>query len=232
MALEGTLADMSLSDLFQIFQSSKKSGVLTMNHGVKHGIVYVYAGRLIDASVYHTNEPLHTCEGEAAIICLLQWAQADFIFAYDITVAERHVVIQHSSSWLILEALRQQKSRQIASQSITLQTCVEPVATAASTEIGMALDLDQWRILDRVSARSSLEKLANDTRIAPPMLVQLVTELVATGLLHVVVPDISPSKAQSPYATTAQEGLPMPVKKPARVGSLLLQAIQRRVRAL
>ena len=49
MALEGSLHDLSLIDLLQIIQIGLKTGVLWLNGGAGHGVVYVRAGSLIDA---------------------------------------------------------------------------------------------------------------------------------------------------------------------------------------
>lgn len=235
MALEGSLADMSLSDLFQIFLLGEKSGILSMTNDHEHGLIYVLAGKLIDASVMRDQDHRAIVTGEAAVLHMLRWQQASFIFTHNLAVAQRPVAIQHSSNWLVLEALRQQKHPQPQEAPITLQTCIEPGATANSTEIGMGLDLDQWRILDRVSARITLEALARDIRIESRQVIDLVTELVATGLLQ-VVSDFRAATTLQNHTKHGAGTLP-PAAAPApkagsRLGSVLLQAIQRRVRAL
>jgi Domain of unknown function (DUF4388) len=235
MALEGSLADMSLSDLFQIFLLGEKSGILSMTHANEHGLIYVLAGKLTDASVMRDQDHRAIVTGEAAVLYMLQWQQASFIFTHNLAVAQRPVAIHHSSNWLVLESLRRQKLPPTQGTSITLETCVEPGATANSTEIGMGLDLDQWRILDRVSARITLAALARDIRIESRQVIDLVTELVATGLLQVVSDFRVVTTLQTQAARgsgVVPQGAPPPPKAGPRLGSVLLQAIQRRVRAL
>ncbi|NTW98298.1 MAG: DUF4388 domain-containing protein, partial [Oscillochloris sp.] len=41
MALEGTLQDMSLSDLFQVFRMGPKTGLLLLSSDGERGIIYV-----------------------------------------------------------------------------------------------------------------------------------------------------------------------------------------------
>ena len=235
MALEGTLEDMSLPDLFQIFQIGEKSGVLLLLHAAECGVIVVDMGRLIDAVLMNrANQQVHLT-GEDAVLQMLQWQQANFTFKHNPGATRRSVTIHHTSNWLIMEALRRQKHEpQPGWQVVTLDTYVEPGSIANSTEIGMGLDLDHWLILDQVARSTPVHIIARDTNIAPDALIRQVTELVATGLLQVVP---APRQLASQPKSIARGGAELvPVSESAtpvpRIGSVLLRAIQRRIRGL
>ena len=63
MALEGTLRDMSLSDLFHVFRMGPKTGVLLLASASSRAIVYVAAGTLIDAAVVRLPDRGGRCSG-------------------------------------------------------------------------------------------------------------------------------------------------------------------------
>lgn len=229
MALEGTLADMSMADLFQIFQMGNKTGILRLQTDDQYGVVHVSNGRVIDGAILYRPDQSIRFRGEQAVLKLLQWPEATFSFRHDPAIANRAVIIRRPNSWLVLEALRQQKATTVQpKQTITIDTCVEPGATENSAEIGMGLDLDQWRILDHVVSRTSVRSIASTTRIEPPMLIDSVSELVATGLLQVA---LIPYRSNS--ATHLQhDGTATLRPHPSRIARPLLDAIQRRVRSL
>ena len=71
MALEGTLQDMSLTDLFAIFRIGVKTGVLLLKQHPERAVVYVANGSLVDAVVFNELHRRLIANGELAIIHLL-----------------------------------------------------------------------------------------------------------------------------------------------------------------
>lgn len=93
----GTIADMTVVDLLQTFELSKKSGTLTFKNGPQLAHVWFKAGKVIDAEV-------GALRGEEAVYRLLVWSEADF--EVDFTAADREDVVEHDTASLVMEGLR------------------------------------------------------------------------------------------------------------------------------
>jgi len=188
MALEGNLHDMSLVDLIQIFRMGPKTGVLVLSAGPERGVVYVAEGRLIDAVLVRGPERLVMATGEDAVIQLLQWEEASFIFRHDPAVLERPTRIYHDGEWLILEGLRRRENplRALPHQQITLDTRLALASLPGSAESGVNLDLDQWRILSQIAISQNLGEICDKVGMEANKAIRTVTELVAIGLVEVV----------------------------------------------
>src|SRR4051812_25842267 len=106
MALEGSLHDLSLIDLIQLFRSGLKTGALWLIGDAEQGVVYVRAGWLIDAELLHSPTRQLIATGDAAMLRLLQWEDATFRFQPDSKVSRRPVRILHDQEWLLREARR------------------------------------------------------------------------------------------------------------------------------
>lgn len=106
MALEGNLEHMPFVDLFEVFQSGMKSGVLRLISDTGRGVIFVSLGRLIDAVLICWPERFVRATGDEAVLLMLQWERADFTFRHDPVVVKRPVTIFHECAWLINEGIR------------------------------------------------------------------------------------------------------------------------------
>jgi hypothetical protein len=244
MALEGTLQDMSLSDLFQVFRMGPKTGVLLLTHDVERGVIYVAEGRPIDAVVVRGVERSLLAGQDDAVIRMLLWDDASFTFRHAPSVAERPARMAHDGEWLVLEGMRRRDdpARALPYHSISLDTQLQLSPLPSSAESGVSLDVNQWRILSQVSSAPNLRTICDATGIAPDMAIRTVIELLSIGLVE-IVPPARPKPAPRPQAdlVAAQRGRPL---EPAMagapggedstqaVGRSLLDAIMRRVRGL
>lgn len=190
MALEGTLQDMTLTDLFQIFRSGPKSGVLLLSHGPERGIIYVLQGRLIDAALVRGTDRQVIAKAEEAVIQLLQWDEGNFTFRHDAHVVERTPRIVHDSEWLILEGIKRRENplRLLPHQQLTPESRLELAAMPTSAESGVNLDLDQWRVLSQIAISDNLRQICERTALPLPAGIRIATELVAIGLIEVAQP--------------------------------------------
>lgn len=231
MALKGTLQEISLRELFQIFDMGEKSGRLLLARGVDYGLIYVRNGQVIDALVMRQDEPAPRAVCEHAIRQLLGWdATTSFLFTHDPEVVYRPVCIQHSSGWLVLEHLRaHDPARPGDTPQFTHATIVEPGMVAHTADIALGLGLEQWRILDLVVRRMTIGDIVATLGLDIDVALRVITELVAIGLLHVVT--LPPQRAVMPrHATAARLSIDMP--PPAPIQSSLVQAIRRRIQGL
>ncbi|RRR65673.1 MAG: DUF4388 domain-containing protein [Candidatus Viridilinea halotolerans] len=250
MALEGTLQDMSLSDLFQIFRMGPKTGVLILASVAERGIIYVAAGKVIDAVLATSPGNRVQAAQEEAVIQMLLWDHASFVFRHDANVLNRSPRITQDGEWLVMEGMRRREdpARATPYQSITLDTKLQLSPLPSSAESGVSLDVNQWRILSQVSISPNLRTICEATGIEPAQAIRTVAELMAIGLVEVVIPtpaakastksvahdpvaSMAPAVGSSDLAATASRMGADCGERP-QVGRGLLEAIMRRIRGL
>jgi hypothetical protein len=188
MALEGSLHDLSLVDLIQIFRMGLKTGVLMLVGGAERGVVYVREGRLIDAVLVRGPERQVIATADDAVIHLLQWEDATFTFQPDPKVNRRPARILHDGGWLVQEGGRRRDNPLQAPphQRITLDTRVALARLPGGAESAVNLDLDQWRILSQVAISKSVREICAQTGVEPDQAIGRLAELVAIGLVEIV----------------------------------------------
>jgi hypothetical protein len=245
MALEGTLQDMSLPDLFQVFRMGPKTGVLLLVGGPERGVIYTAEGRPVDAAVVRGAERAVVATHDDAVIHMLLWEDASFVFRHDPAIRERPVRIVHDAEWLVMEGMRRRDdpTRALPYHRITLETQLQLSPLPSSAESGVSLDVNQWRILSQVSSCPSLRLICEATGITPEQATRIVAELLAIGLVEIVPPAPPPprprpaSQSLAPGHTSALMGMAVPALAggvdPAQpAGRGLLDAIMRRIRGL
>jgi Domain of unknown function (DUF4388) len=80
MALKGTLEDLPLTDLFEIFRQDQKSGLLQLVTKTEQGEITLSKGQVIDALLFRVGSHIPLMQGEQALNRLLVWEDASFIF--------------------------------------------------------------------------------------------------------------------------------------------------------
>lgn len=249
MALEGTLQDMSLSDLFQVFRMGPKTGVLLLSRGGVRGVIYVASGQLVDAALAQSAERNVIAAQDEAVIQMLQWDDAAFSFRHDPAVAQRPVRMLHDAEWLVLEGMKRRAdpAQALPYHRITLDTQLQLAPLPSSAESGVSLNVDQWRILSQVASCPSLRTIGEATGIAQAQLLRTVAELLAIGLVEVVPPprpEPRPRERRDAVTALTSAGRLTPALvgmgagaladdiRPQPVGRSLLDAVMRRVRGL
>ncbi len=93
----GSIQDMTVVDLVQTFEVSRKSGTITFKSGSRLGYVWFKDGRLIDAEV-------GALRGEEAVYRMLIWSEADF--EVDFGPVDREELVEQPTGALVMEGLR------------------------------------------------------------------------------------------------------------------------------
>ena len=93
----GSTADMTVIDLLQTFEISRKSGAITFKSGTRLAHVWFRDGRLVDAEVA-------ALRGEEAVYRLLVWGEADF--EVDFGPSDHEEVVELGTSALVMEGMR------------------------------------------------------------------------------------------------------------------------------
>ncbi|MEK7484373.1 MAG: DUF4388 domain-containing protein [Planctomycetota bacterium] len=97
MEIQGNLELQSVSEIFQIFEQSKKSGVLNMSRGFQQGHITVYQGQVIGGS-------LGKIDGLKALLRMICWQQGFFNFSEQ-PVRENRQISQNTEE-LLFESMR------------------------------------------------------------------------------------------------------------------------------
>jgi uncharacterized protein DUF4388 len=196
MSLKGTLQDMSLVDLIRVFEATGKSGVLLLHHATQRGVIFSRDGRLIDAAVVDGPTRQVRAIGEDAVIALLQWDDATFVFRPDAAVEQRRVRIFHANDWLVLEGMRRRPDPLAAlpHQPLTPDTRLTVLSLPSNAASSTLLNLNQWRVLSEASYCRDMRGLCESLRMAFPDVARTVAELVAIGLIEAI--PIRPARQQ------------------------------------
>ncbi|MBS2019060.1 MAG: response regulator [Deltaproteobacteria bacterium] len=93
----GSIQEMTVVDLLQTFELSRRSGTITLKSGRRLGYAWFEEGRLVDAEV----GPLR---GEEAVYRMLVWSEADF--EVDFGPIDREETIETPTSHVVMEGMR------------------------------------------------------------------------------------------------------------------------------
>ncbi len=241
MALEGSFEDMSLADLFQVFRIGPKTGVLLLYNHHERGVIYVAQGLLVDAFVVTGSERQVVATRDEAVLYMLGWSSACFIFRHDPTVTARVPRMTHDAEWLVLESMRRHNNPQhaVPHRTITLDTRIQLAPMPSNAESHVSLDVEQWRILSHAANGATLREICADTKMPEMQVIRLVSELLAVGLIDVTTNRVQPpTLSAQPAHQAASPPLrldPVPAARPAATPPIkrsLLSAIMRRVSEL
>jgi len=185
MALEGSLHDLSLVDLIQMFHMGLKTGVLLLVGGAERGVVYVCEGHLIDAVLVRGPERQVIATADDAVIRLLEWEDATFTFQPDAKVNRRPARMVHDGKWLV-EGIRRRGNGVSPPQRITLDTRLALARRPGGLEGAIELDLEQWRLLNQAALSQSVREICARASVEPDRAIGRLAELVAIGLVEIV----------------------------------------------
>jgi hypothetical protein len=245
MALEGRLIDMSLEDLFMIFRTGRKSGVLLLSERSERGVIYVFQGRLRDAVLVYGSAQQIAMVGERAVVQMLLWKDAEFCFRHDLHVLERPVRIQRNSVELVAYAAELLRRRTVPGAAFTPDTRFELMTTAAvRSNKDVFLDLAKWRILSMISSNFSFLELCTLSNLPPKQVEHILQDLIAQRLVRVALAHKAHTAARHmsdrlPTTPALRSPAPSPTyhtlpnRDATRLPSRpLIAAIMRRVRSL
>lgn len=199
----GSIHDMTVVDLLQTFEISRKSGSITFKSGAGLGYVWFRDGKVVDAEV-------GTLRGEEAVYRLLVWSEADF--EVDFGPVDREDVVEIGTSALVMEGLRR------ADEWGRLTEQLPPLSTV--------FEVDHERLLDRLSeipdelngilrlldGRRTLAEVVDDSPFEDLSTLTTLSKLYFEGLLVEVrtpVPErIVPASGAPPAAVEASTQAP------------------------
>ena len=189
-ALAGTLSDMSMVNLLQVFTVSKKTGILRLLDGDLRGGLYAVAGRVVHAEVRDGATDKVLISGEEAFYTIMRWPNARFWFT-PATEAQPNYppTITSGNDHLIMEGLRRLDEEEQAASLISIESWVGIDHTPAGGVNEIRIDRHSWPVLALVCRGvARVGDLAEQSGLGELRTLVIVAELVHSGLLHVVSP--------------------------------------------
>ena len=210
----GSIAEMTVVDLLQTFELSKRSGTITLKSGRRLGYVWFADGRLVDAEVGELR-------GEEAVYRMLVWSEADF--EVDFGPVAREETVELPTSQLVMEGMR---------RADDWGRLVEQLPA-----LGDVYEVDHERLLERLSeipdelngilrlfdGRRSLMEVIDDSPFEDLSTLNTLSKLYFEGLL--VVPAAPPTTRVSaasnyPAVVVDPTATPPPAMEPTPTTAL------------
>lgn len=210
MSLKGNLIDMSLVDIIQVFDTAKKTGVLLLHSNPLRGVIFSHEGRLIDAAIVDGPTQRVVTVGEDAVVQMLQWDEANFVFRPNASVEERAVRISRNNDWLLLAGLRQRVDPLAAlpHQLITPDSWIAVRDLPEDSTKSVLLNMRQWQVFTEISSSGKMCDLCDTLAMEFRDVARVVAELMAIGLVET-------SQAPMPAARPAPK--PIEQRRPQRI---------------
>jgi CheY-like chemotaxis protein len=170
----GSLEDMSVVDLLQTIEVSRKSGIARITNGKREGIVYFRDGKLVDAE-------LGKLRGEEAVYRALLWTGGHF--EVEFKAVDNPDVIPTSTQGLLMEGMRRvdewgRLSEQLPSLDIVFDVDHETLVERL-TEIPDELNA----ILRLLDGRRALMEIIDESPFDDLSTLSVISKLYFEGLL-------------------------------------------------
>ncbi|MBP8251570.1 MAG: DUF4388 domain-containing protein [Herpetosiphon sp.] len=179
MALEGNLRDLSVSDLIQLVDLSKKTGMthFKANQGgeIVEGQLYFRDGRITGAT-------LGNLEPVEAALTFFTFHEGEFRFFEQAVPAP---TITSSNEMIIMEGIDRQDrwaeiEKVIPNTSVILKLAQNP--NNSSRDINLAAD--EWRVLTMINGKNSVAQIADRTGLGWFRTSEIVLHLLTNGLVE------------------------------------------------
>ncbi|NTW03104.1 MAG: DUF4388 domain-containing protein [Oscillochloris sp.] len=228
MALEGTLRDISLEDLFDIFVSGHRSGRLLLLQGQEQGHISISRGRIADASLIRLPDRKVIATDTEAMIQICIWDDASFVFMHDSALDNQPIHIRASFADILKQAEIQRALAHIAIQvSDPLRLDGRPEMQNGMIE----LSRDEWYLLSALCNEKTVAEVSRDVGMTPSQALAIAKGMLQRGLLR--RPSAEPVRSHTPQPTPIWPKRSTKATSAApQTNGVLLRAIIKRVQNL
>jgi len=212
MISEGTQRGFGLDDFLLVFRVRAKTGVLQLMHKDQHGVIYVVAGRVVDAviTLARGTERSVLADADDAMIEMLCWTDATFRFQYEPLVSRRTIRIRRESEWPVQEGTHR-SGPDPATPSLSLDTHVHLEKVLRGGRHGVMLTATQWQVLSATG--SGLRQCTQADGLDAETVLHAAGELISLGLLETAevprAPRDLPMPAFAAVAPASAVGVPV-----------------------
>ncbi len=174
MALQGSLAELSLPDVIQLVAVSGKTGAFHLERGDETGVIYLHEGRIVDATVGEL-------VGEHAVYEMAIWSDGEFVFTPG--EAPPQVSIQKSNANLMMEAARRLDEWRVLSRKIPSLDLVPFFPEREANRDQVTLSPQEWVLVTRINGDRSIEEIARILRWSAFDVSKLLFGMITSGLV-------------------------------------------------
>ncbi len=195
--MQGTLSQISLTDVLQLCILTKKSGQLRLSRGNETTDIY-----FIDGEVAHAVSPLG--EGEKAFFHPLTWTEGNFSLVKDGAVPQKTVT--RPTHELLTEWLGISRELERIQEVVPTENAVFRIAEAdAEFSRPISLSADEWKILSRINSARTVRAVAEAAKLPYFETAKMICALHKEGLVQLA------SGVTAPARGTAQKTVVDPV---------------------
>jgi DNA-binding response OmpR family regulator len=190
----GSIHDMTVVDLLQTFEISRKSGTITFKSGARLGHVWLRDGRMIDAEV-------GTLRGEEAVYRMLVWSEADF--EVDFGPVDREELVEQPTSVLVMEGMRRADEWGRLIEQLPALTSIFEVDHTKLVDRLSEIPDELNGILRLLDGRRTLMEVVDDSPFEDLSTLTTLSKLYFEGLLVASVGAPRPASATARSASVA-----------------------------
>jgi uncharacterized protein DUF4388 len=156
--MQGTLSQISLTDVLQLCILAKKSGLLKLTRGKETVEIYFIGGE-----VAHAVSPLG--EGEKAFFHPITWNEGEFSLLKEDAVSKK--TVNRPTRELLTEWLGVSHELEQIQEVIPTENAVFRVAEAdLNSSEPITLTAEQWKILSRMNGARTVKAIADASRLS------------------------------------------------------------------
>jgi len=207
MALQGSLADISLPDVIQLVSVSGKTGVFTLSSEGVDGKIFLKDGQIADATAGKLS-------GDLAVYEMASWRKGQFIFTANIEPAR--VTVTKSNTNLMMEAARRLDEFRVLQRKIPSMDAIPFFLPRNPGQDQITLSPQEWAVVTKVDGQLSIKQLENATGLPAFDVCKVLYGLVTSGLISIrAVEDGGESLTQDqPPEPPGQGSEPRPAQVP------------------
>jgi len=190
MALQGSLEDFELTDVFQLIQLGQKDGGLRIQAEDDVGIVYFKGGMVVHAKT-------NNIQGEPAIDTILSWKKGRFVFNPNEETLETTVDLPIQQ--VILEAARRiDEMNKIQKVIPSFDAVVKIVEVPDAGVEKIHLKPEEWKVLSFVDGTRAIKQIAGKANISEFETARILYGLISSGLVKLVQKTEPPPPPKTP----------------------------------
>ncbi|HEY6200870.1 MAG TPA: DUF4388 domain-containing protein [Candidatus Binatia bacterium] len=188
--MQGTLSQISLTDVLQLCILAKKSGQLRLSRGNETTDIY-----FIDGEVAHAVSPLG--EGEKAFFHPLTWTEGNFTLLKDGAVPRKTVT--RPTHELLTEWLGISRELERIQEIVPTENAVFRIAEAdAQFSRPISLRADEWKILSRINSARTVRAIAEAAKLPYFETAKMICVLHKEGLVQLASGAAAPARDAGP----------------------------------
>lgn len=177
--MTGSIGEVPLPDLLQLFSASKKTGVLAVSTGHNHGRIFMKDGRVIHATIGSGKK----VPAKKAFYRILTWEQGTFEMEPAEEPVDAEDPIEMSTEGLLMEAMRQiDELKRLGDDLPSLDAAVR-IATPLEPSL-RDLSPEELDVLQLVHNANRVEDILNESKASDLETAEVLVKLVSRGYVQ------------------------------------------------